>query len=705
MSMRTRNSSLLLLLSGGLILGMGAVSAKPKPTKPVVSLTSTGKKLEAQYAASLESLKAEIAKSLPPVSARKEAALQQAGEAVKMAKAQADETQKNLGKLNRARGLVDHAKGKWIGGAEKGIASATAALKKASTSAERESAKKELAKWQANKEDGLKALKERQAAYKSAKREEPKLRKADKAAQAALAKAQADELAAARALQAELAPILSSDRLDSKLVRCTVLTLATPSGLAEFAQQGQDKEALVENLLADDKLMKDMLIAGGAHQGKYGRAMEIYTAIQKASPKANAGNLRRLALATSLEHALPITQINTQTQTDAPATVDPVKRYLHYEKAYLEGELDPAFKNLSTWEYRLVVNCDAPDEILTWGREMLRNYRPDHIYNPNYGWRYVSSVKTEVPYGSQNVKYDLPSLHKYQNIIKNGGVCGRRAFFGRFILRCFGIPTWGVTQYKHAALSHWTPKGWVVNLGAGFQASWWDKNGVPLSGTQFLLDAQAREHPEEYLQVLRAHWISRILGEEAYNDRRKIAGGLWSRLARFQTAALTSKSVTLGPLGQELAEANEPQEKQKVETAAVTAAEQKVVAKDGIITIPAVAHGKATGKPIAMKSFAGGMQLHCLGGFKTRYAFDAPQAGKYALTARVATVQEGQKFLFAANHTKQPVETAVPYTLGMWQQTQPIEVTLKRGKNILNFELKQGSRGVTVKDFTLKAVN
>ena len=176
------------------------------------------------------------------------------------------------------------------------------------------------------------------------------------------------------------------------------------SGLAEFAQQGKEQEALVEKLLADDKLMKQMLEAGGAKFGKYGRAMEIYTAIQKASPKAAEGTLQRLALATSLEHAVPIAQSNPQDQTNAPATVDPVKRYLHYEKAYLDGELDPAFKNLAVWEYRMVVDCDAPDEILAWGREMLRNYRPDHIYNPDYGWRYSATVRTEVPYGSQNVK-------------------------------------------------------------------------------------------------------------------------------------------------------------------------------------------------------------------------------------------------------------------------------------------------------------
>ena len=45
----------------------------------------------------------------------------------------------------------------------------------------------------------------------------------------------------------------------------------------------------------------------------------------------------------------------------------------------------------------MVVNCDEPDEILAWGREMLRNYRPDHIYNPDYGWRYVGSRQDRSP--------------------------------------------------------------------------------------------------------------------------------------------------------------------------------------------------------------------------------------------------------------------------------------------------------------------
>jgi len=128
------------------------------------------------------------------------------------------------------------------------------------------------------------------------------------------------------------------------------------------------------------------------------------------------------------------------------------------------------------------------------------------------------------------------------------------------------------------------------------------------------------------------------------------------------------------------------------------------VVENGTVTIPAVAHGKASGKSAAMKSFSGGMQLHSLGGFKTTYAFEAPQAGKYEISARVATVQDGQKFLISANDASQLVEVAVPYTLGMWQQTQPIEISLTKGKNILHFELKPKSSGVTIKDFTLKSV-
>jgi hypothetical protein len=305
------------------------------------------------------------------------------------------------------------------------------------------------------------------------------------------------------------------------------------------------------------------------------------------------------------------------------------------------------------------------------------------------------------------VKDDLPSLQQYQNIIKDGGVCGRRAFFGRFILRSFGIPTWGVTQHAHAALSHWTPKGWVVNLGAGYPHSWWDKDEAPLSGSDFLLETQARAHAQDYLKVLRAQWISRILGEQAYNGRKGVAGGFWSSMAHFQAQAIatSTKAVGLGPLGQELGEANESKENEKLQQAKATEADRKIViGKDGAITIPAGTPSKSSGRFASMKSFLGGLQVHATGGFKAEYAVDAPRAGKYELSVRVATVQEGQKFLVQANDAKDAVEIAVPYTIGKWQQTPPATVSLVNGKNVLHVTLKDGSRGVTIKELTLKPV-
>jgi hypothetical protein len=182
-------------------LGVGSSMAAPKPA-PVEALTPEGEKLQARYTEQLTTLKAEVTKAVPAVGEQKKAAFQAAREAVAKATKEAATTQANLNKVNSGKGLVEHAKGKWIGGAEKGIAQAEAALKKATTEAEREAAKKDLAKWQANKEDGLKALKERQAAWDKAKEEEPKLTQLNKTAQDALTQARNAELAAVKALLA-----------------------------------------------------------------------------------------------------------------------------------------------------------------------------------------------------------------------------------------------------------------------------------------------------------------------------------------------------------------------------------------------------------------------------------------------------------------------------------------------------------------------
>ena len=398
---------------------------------------------------------------------------------------------------------------------------------------------------------------------------------------------------------------LASDALDARFAEYVVLLEATPQGLAEFAQQGIEQAALVEKMLADADLMKQMLVADGANAkregrgygpAQYGQAMKIETEIQNVSKKAATGILQRLALAISLEHAVPIGQANPTAQIDAPETSDPVKRYLHYEKAYLDGELDPAFERLSTWELRMVVNGDEPDETLAWGREMLRNYRPDHIYNSNFGWRYVSIVGSDVKYGSGNVKYDRPELQKYQNILMNGGVCGRRAFFGRFILRAFGIPTTARPSRGHAALAHWTPKGWVVNLGGAWGCGWTSTRYK--KDVDFLASTQARNNREAYLKVKRAQWTGDVLGEKRTYGEHDGNHAFWNGVAlRTQRAIIEeAKAVTLDALGEDLGESNEPTVAEKVIASPVTPEDRKITyGEDGVISLPAAAYSKPSG--------------------------------------------------------------------------------------------------------------
>lgn len=674
---------------------------------PAQPLSAAGEKHEADLARRLAALKAEITKALPAVDQAAQAAYAAARLAELEAKANLAAAQRRMGELATAEALVAHAKGKWIGGADKGIAEAKAKLAKAATDADRKAAEADLAKWQQNRADGEAALKERQAALEKAAQDKAANEQALRQAEQALA--QAKTALAKTGADLGLDALLASAALDAALARVTVMAEATPRGLAAFADQGPAQKQLIDRLLADDALLVQMAVADGAKDGKYGDAMRIYDAIQKASDKAREGTLQRLALAIALEHAVPVAQRNAVGKPDAPATVDPVNRYRHFEKAFLAGELDAGFRNLSVWDLRMVVNGEEPDEMLAWGREMLRNYRPDHITTPDDRWRYVGAVRTDVKYGSQDCKYDQDELQFFQNILMNGGVCGRRAFFGRFILRAFGVPTTARPQKGHAALVHWTPAGWVVCLGAGWGHGW---TSTPYgTDLDFLATTQARAAGPDFIRVKRAHWIGTAVGENwTPGENAKNAPGFWNGVALLTQRRLieAAGARALAAVGEDIGEANVSKEKEIYAAVTITDADRAItVGNDGTITIPAVATAKPTtntGRILFMASPLGGAQLHDgrNGGPQDfEYAFDAPVAGRYRLTARVVTPSWKQSLMVTANDADQPVAMPLPFTVGMWQTTEPVEIDLVKGRNVLKFARPDATAGVTIKEFSL----
>lgn len=536
--------------------------------------------------------------------------------------------------------------------------------------------------------------------------------------------AEAKALESARPLLADLAALLSGDALDGKLVKAAVLRHGTPAGLAEFAQQSDARKALLDKLFADGVLMKQMVMSGGANGGEYGESMQVYTAILEASEKARQPGtiFQRMALGTALHQ--PWLEDEEKGSVNAPVFADntnpdgQVERYLHYEKAFLDGELDPHFKDFNAWECRFITNDPYSNEELTWVRQMLRNFRPDHITNPDPTWRYVGMVKSDFPYCS--TRHD-PSLGMpQQEALALGGICGRRAFFGRFVTRAFGIPARRSTQSGHAAMNMWTPEGWVVRLGA-----WWSMNWCgPQGGLDFYLDARARKFEADYMQVLRAQWIGDALGEEDVSLRQYgQGGGFWNGLAFYkkrqtvEDAQLEEKAAEaeLAALSEDearlLGESDKILGEAGVKEIEIPEADKKVVvAGDGTITVPAVACSDPknnTEKVAFLKSWDEGMQIHYqrLGNRPEllKYTVEAPASGKYELTMNVCTVSEPSPVIARINR-RTLVNSTIPYTKGSWQRTKPEVLELREGRNTIQFTCRAPNRGISIKDFQLKPV-
>ena len=533
--------------------------------------------------------------------------------------------------------------------------------------------------------------------------------------------AESKALESARPLIAELESLLNSEVLDGKLMKAAILRHGTPAGLAEFAQQSEHHKTLLDKLLTNEELMKQVLLSGRANGGEYGEAMEVYHAILEASERARKpGILQRLALGTALHQPWldenKKGSVNGLVFSDHKNPDGQVSRYLHYEQAFLNGELDPQFKDFNAWECRFITNDPYTNEELSWGRSMLRQFRPDHITNPDQKWRYTRVVKSDLPYCS--TRHD-PSLGlPQQQALALGGICGRRAFFGRFIARAFGIPSRRSTQTGHAALNRWTPDGWVVNFGG-----WWSFNWCgPQGGLDFYLDSRAREFEDDYLKVLRSQWIGDALGEEDVSLRQYgQGGGFWDGLAFYLKRAIvedanleeTDTDSALAALSAEearlLGESDKVLGEEGVKEIVIPDEDKKIiVTEDGTVTVPAVACSSPrnnTDKVIFLNSYDGGMQLHYqrLGSQPEilKYSVEVPSAGKYEMTMNVCTVSEEDPVIARLNR-RTIVNTILPYTKGTWQRTKPETIELREGRNTIQFTYRAPNRGVSFKDFQLK---
>ncbi len=719
----------------------GAHSARHSPA---VVVNESGKELEAKYTSSLNALQAELEKAIPKLDEAKVAAWLQAIQAEERpeseANAKAKEVEKFQGAEGRLRDLEDQLKY-----APQTLEDAQEDLTRARARGEEDP---ERMKMLQSAESFLKSrqgdIDKINAAIQQAKLEVEEAKvKLPEAIKAAATAKQAHDQALSNTWKAMdalgVSDLLSSNALDAKLAQYTILKDATPAVLAEFAQQSSENQKLIDQLLTDKDLMLQMVVNDGAAQGRYGQAMKIYTDILKASPKAKEGVFQRLAMATSLAHAVPIEKRDRPTGADGLEAsdtgtgdknakfLDPVKRYLSYEKWYEAGELHKGFKDLNVWNLRRVVDCADPDEMLAWGRQMLHTLRPDCIPDDGDTLKFVDVTDHEIGYGSGGLVNDLPDKHFMQNILANGGICGRRGFFTRFILQSFGVPSTERVEPGHSAVTLWHPSEWQTRLGhnwgksnRGFYAKMGGGGGNYGADVNFLRSSQARENETAYLKVKRAQWIGSVIGEFwkpgliTWSGKNKgpapLKPGEVAKPSTWSDIALHEQRRIISQL-----ESNKT-------TPAVAKTEPKATDKasvdsSGVITIPSAAcsspteskrvlyKGRSADLIVFLNNKEGKTVLHlsryAKAGDTFEYTFDAPKAGKYQLVADVATPMPNRK-LYAIANGGSPIEMALPYTIGLWGKTAPVEVELNAGSNVLKFN---GPARATFDQFTLTPKN
>lgn len=702
-----------------------------KNTPPAVILTDAGKALEAKYTTAQAALKAELEKAIPKLDEAKIAAWLQAIQAEEGPEKEAAAKAKEVAKMQGAEGRL-HDLEEQLKYAPQTLEDAQEDLARARARGEEDpermkvlqSAESFLASRQKDIDQLKAGIEQARKDVEEAKVKLPEAIKAAKIAKQAHDKALANTWKAMDALG--VSGLLSSSALDAKLAQYIILKDATPTGLAEFAERGPENQKLIDQLLADKALMLQMLIADGAEKGKYAQAMRIYTDIQKASPKAKDGVFQRLAMAVCLAHATPIVKrdrptgadgleaSDTDTADQSSEFIDPVQRYLSFEKWYEAGELQEGFKNLNVWNLRRVVDCADPDEYLVWARQMLHTLRPDCIPDDDDTLVFVNVVDHEIAYGSGGLKDDLMDKHFMQNILANGGICGRRGFFCRFILQAFGVPSTERVEPGHSTITLWHPSGWQTRLGGGFGKSnrgYYSKMGGGGGGygadVNFVASSQAREDETAYIKVKRAQWIASLMGEPwkpgliTYSGKTKgptppkpgvvVKSTTWGDLALHEQRRIIA--------GLEASKTNRSSTPSVVKKERAPTGKETVDAK-GVITIPSAAcssptqskrvlyKGRQADLVVFLNNKAGKTLLHmsryAKQGDTFEYTFDAPKAGKYQLVVDIATPRPNQK-LFATANGGSPVEMALPYTIGLWGKTEPVSIELKAGSNVLKF--------------------
>jgi hypothetical protein len=265
-------------------------------------------------------------------------------------------------------------------------------------------------------------------------------------------------------------------------------------------------------------------------------------------------------------------------------------------------------------------------------------------------------------------------------------------------------------------MSRWTPNGWTTCLGAAFKWNFWEGR----CGLDFQLESQARQllaDDKIYQQkVMRLEWIACLHKEDSksiMSDFLPNPDSPWFALALFQRQRLVAE-LAGGPQR----EVPKPSiSKNNKIQAAIDAplARAPILTDDaGTIVIPAASRSKPQRETRTLffpKSFLGDGQQLLLPEGTVEYILDGDILSsnstpwqQYNLTFRICTVHRHEDPLLVAirsDESSKEVSVNMPYTMGMWEETEPVVVVLGNTKMTLIVTRTRKQSAIGVKDIKL----
>ena len=511
---------------------------------------------------------------------------------------------------------------------------------------------------------------------------------------------------ASRITETGLKTLLKDPTVNAVLLQRQLISKVGADKLATFTNANPDNRWLLAWLLRNTEAMELCLEAAtptglkAREENTWTLPIETLALWQKliaADPDAKDGIYLKLAIATAL---LPPGKVSIGAG-GATTPADPLVRYQYFKQAYQNKELAASFDKLSVWDYTKVVSSGASDEDLTWGRNMINTYRPDlrasemMVDLTSAVWRRNSPV----PYTNM------------QTVLQGGGKCGPRSSFAVFICHAWGIPAIGVAQPAHACVAWRGIDGvWRVGYGKGWAASRLDG----LTGPDFVEGSLARSRVAQFSQIEHLRWLAAALTSR---DQTAAVLAIGQKIAMASPATTVDLNASLKPEeanadpGVEAAKAGAAGGKKDVSTTQPTGPIKPV---KGVLHVSAGAYTKQEGQAmfggpsiiVQDCHTGGGKQVYFpqqLASCWTEYTIEAPAAGKYELTMKVAAINDGQMLQVGSDAFNAVSLAKVPMTHGLWATTPPVDVKLVEGVQNIRVTVLPGQRGVAVHSFELKA--